>query len=77
VIRLGLTLGIATKILLAICAPNSVLAHALGSFFSDGLSLVIFLVIVNFAFNNLHHISATASHQRFILSYEIVLLQDI
>jgi hypothetical protein len=67
-------LRVATEILLALTTPDTVLGHALSSLFGDRLPLIVLLIHVDLALNDLHDVAAAASDKSFILRNEIVLL---
>jgi hypothetical protein len=73
-VRLRLALRVAAEVLLALIAPDSILAHTHRSVSGNGFAHVIFLVHVDLTFYHLHHISATASHIGVVLLNEMILL---
>ena len=74
-IRLGPALWVCTENFPAVCqwAANTVPAHALCGLSSDRCSIIVLLVQIDLALNDLHHVAATASNQVRVLCHELSL----
>lgn len=67
VIRLRLALRVAAEVFVTLSASDPILAHAHSCLFTNRLSAIVFLIIINFSLDDLHYVAAATLDQISVL----------